>query len=43
VRMSWTKEATAALLPDPHTAVYTSLYGAHIGILPEQALRHVKK
>jgi len=41
--MSWTKEATAAFLPDPHTAVYTSLYGAHIGILPEQALRHVKK
>jgi homogentisate 1,2-dioxygenase len=43
VRLSWTKEATAAFLQNPHTAVYTSLYGAHIGILPEQALRHVKK
>jgi homogentisate 1,2-dioxygenase len=43
VRMSWTEEAKAAFLPDPHTTVYTSLYGAHIGILPEQALRHVKK
>jgi hypothetical protein len=43
VRLSWTKEATKAFLADPHAAVYTSLYGAHIGILPDQALKHVKK
>jgi len=43
VRLSWTKEATAAFLQDPHTAVYTSLYGAHIGIVPDHALKHVKK
>jgi hypothetical protein len=43
VRLSWTKEATAAFLPDPHTAVYTSLYGAHIGMVPDHALKHVKK
>ena len=24
-------------------AVYTSLYGAHIGIVPDHALKHVKK
>lgn len=42
-RLSWTAEARAAFLPDPHVAVYTSLYGAHIGVVPEEATRHVKK
>ena len=42
-RLSWTPEARKAFLPDPNLAVYTSLYGAHIGIVPEQATRYVKK
>jgi homogentisate 1,2-dioxygenase len=42
-RLSWTKEATAAFLQDPHKAVYTSLYGAHVGMVPDHALKHVKK
>lgn len=42
-RLSWSAEAKAAFLPDPHVAVYTSLYGAHIGVVPEEATRHVKK
>ena len=43
VALSWTDEARAAFLPDPHTAVHTSLYGAHIGVVPAEAMKHVKK
>jgi homogentisate 1,2-dioxygenase len=42
-RLSWTPEAREAFLPDPQVAVYTSLYGAHIGVVPEQAIQYVKK
>ena len=40
--LKWTDEAKQALLPDPQSAIYTSFYGAHIGIAPEQAFAHVK-
>lgn len=42
-RLTWTKEARKAFLPDPHVAVYTSLYGAHIGVVPEEVTKHIKK
>lgn len=40
--LKWTDEAKQALLPDPQSAIYTSFYGAHIGIAPEQASQHAK-
>ena len=40
--LKWTDEAKQALLPNPQEAIYTSFYGAHIGIDPEQAAQHVK-
>lgn len=42
-RLSWTPEAKQAFLADPQVAVYTSLYGAHIGVVPEQAMDYVKR
>jgi homogentisate 1,2-dioxygenase len=42
-RLSWTPEAKEAFLADPQVAVYTSLYGAHIGVVPEQAMNYVKR
>jgi homogentisate 1,2-dioxygenase len=41
--LKWTDEAKQALMPDPQKAIYTSFYGAHIGIDPEQAAQHVKR
>jgi homogentisate 1,2-dioxygenase len=41
--LSWTAEAKEAFLADPQVAVYTSLYGAHIGVVPEQAMNYVKR
>lgn len=42
-RLSWTPEAKEAFLPDPQVAVYTSLYGAHIGVVPDQAMQYAKR
>jgi homogentisate 1,2-dioxygenase len=42
-RLSWTAEAKDGFLADPQVAVYTSLYGAHIGVVPEQAMSYVKR
>jgi homogentisate 1,2-dioxygenase len=42
-RLSFTPAAKKAFLEDPQVAVYTSLYGAHIGVVPEQALEYVKR
>jgi len=42
-RLSWTAEAKEAFLADPQVAVYTSLYGAHIGVVPEQAMSYIKR
>ena len=36
------RRGQAGGLPDPQSAIYTSFYGAHIGIAPEQAFAHVK-
>jgi homogentisate 1,2-dioxygenase len=41
-KLSWTEEAKQAFLPDPQVAVYTSLYGTHIGIVPDEAKKFVK-
>ena len=35
--------AQEAFFPDPQVSVYTSLIGTHIGVVPEDALRHVKR
>jgi homogentisate 1,2-dioxygenase len=40
--LKWTEEAQRALMPDPQAAIYTSFYGAHIGIDPAKASQHVK-
>jgi homogentisate 1,2-dioxygenase len=40
--LKWSPEAEKALMPDPQKAIYTSFYGAHIGMVPEDALQHVK-
>jgi homogentisate 1,2-dioxygenase len=40
--LKWTDEAKEVLMPDPQAAIYSSFYGAHIGIVPDQALQHVK-
>jgi len=41
-KLSWTTEAKEALLPDPQVGVYTSLYGVHVGVVPEEALKYAK-
>jgi len=41
--LKWSDEVRDALLPDPQKAIYTSFYGAHIGIDPDQAAQHVKE
>jgi homogentisate 1,2-dioxygenase len=41
-RLSWTPEAKAAFIADPQVAVYTTFYGAHIGVVPEHALEYAK-
>jgi homogentisate 1,2-dioxygenase len=40
--LKWTDEVKQALMPDPQAAIYSSFYGAHIGMVPEDALQHVK-
>jgi homogentisate 1,2-dioxygenase len=40
--LKWTDEVKEALMPDPQAAIYSSFYGAHIGMVPEDALQHVK-
>jgi homogentisate 1,2-dioxygenase len=41
--LTWTDAAKKAFLPDPQVAVFTSLMGAHVGVVPEEALKHVKR
>jgi hypothetical protein len=42
-KLRWTQAGLSVLFPDPQVALYTSLYGAHIGVVPEAATRYVKK
>jgi homogentisate 1,2-dioxygenase len=42
-RLHWTEAGKAAFMPDPQVALYSSFYGAHIGIVPEAATGYVKK
>jgi homogentisate 1,2-dioxygenase len=41
--LRWTPAAKEAFLPDPLVAIYTSLMGAHVGVVPEEALGYVKR
>lgn len=41
-KLEWTPEAKKALLPDARVSVYTSFYGAHIGVVPDEAARYAK-
>jgi hypothetical protein len=42
--LEWTPEAKKAFLPeDPRTAIYSSFYGAHIGIAPDVAASFAKQ
>ncbi|MBS1677613.1 MAG: hypothetical protein JST08_09520 [Actinobacteria bacterium] len=41
-RLRWTDAGRAAFMADPQTALYTSFYGAHIGVVPE-SVRALKK
>ena len=43
VTLRWTDAAKASFLEDPQVAVYTSLYGAHIGIVPDAVMQYVKR
>jgi homogentisate 1,2-dioxygenase len=36
-KLRWTTTARAAWFPDPQVKLYTSLYGAHVGVVPEVA------
>jgi homogentisate 1,2-dioxygenase len=40
--LKFTDEAKKAFMPNPQEAIYTSFYGAHIGMDPTDALGHVK-
>lgn len=42
-RLHWTEAAREALFPEPQVALYTSLYGAHIGVVPESARKFAKE
>ena len=42
-KLRWTEAGLKVLFPNPQVALYTSLYGAHIGVVPETATRYVKK
>jgi homogentisate 1,2-dioxygenase len=37
-KLRWTEAGRAAWYPDPQVRLYTSLYGAHVGVVPEVAL-----
>jgi len=41
--LHWTPEAKEILMPDPQVAVYTSFYGAHVGVVPEAVTRYAKR
>jgi homogentisate 1,2-dioxygenase len=41
-RLRWTEAGRAAFMPDPQVSLYTSLYGAHIGIVPEEVKAYTK-
>jgi homogentisate 1,2-dioxygenase len=41
--LTWTDAAREHFFPDPQVSVYTSLIGTHIGVVPEEALQHVKR
>jgi homogentisate 1,2-dioxygenase len=41
--LTWSEEARTAFLPDPQVSIYTSLYGTHIGAVPDNVLEYVKK
>jgi len=36
-KLRWTETARATWFPDPQVKLYTSLYGAHVGVVPEVA------
>ncbi|HET6509010.1 MAG TPA: homogentisate 1,2-dioxygenase [Baekduia sp.] len=36
-KLYWTDAAKAAWFPDPHVQLYTSLYGTHVGMVPDEA------
>jgi homogentisate 1,2-dioxygenase len=39
----WTEEAKAAWFPDPQIRLYTSLYGTHVGAVPEEATKFAER
>lgn len=41
--LTWTDAARAAFFDNPQVAVYTSLIGTHIGVVPDDALQFVKR
>jgi homogentisate 1,2-dioxygenase len=41
--LEWTDGARAAFLEDPKTSIYTSMMGTHIGVVPEDSLKFVKR
>lgn len=41
-KLRWTEEAKKAFLPDPRVSIYTSFYGAHAGVVPDEAARYAK-
>jgi homogentisate 1,2-dioxygenase len=40
--LTWTEAAREAFMPDPQIGLYTSIAGTHIGVVPDEALRHAK-
>ncbi|MDW8022085.1 MAG: hypothetical protein RMI78_05605 [Nitrososphaerota archaeon] len=42
-KLRWTDEALRAELVDPQVSVYTSFYGAHVGVVPSEVLRYYKR
>lgn len=42
-KLSWTDAAREAFMPDPRVALYTSLYGAHVGIVPDAVTKYTKE
>lgn len=41
--LTWTDVAREAFFDDPQVSVYTSLIGTHIGVVPDDALKFVKR
>jgi homogentisate 1,2-dioxygenase len=42
-QLRWSDAAIKAFLPDPQVRLYTSLYGAHIGVVPDAASAYSKR